>query len=487
MSNRTKPTRLSAGAALAVLVAFVVGGPAVAAAQAPEGPAATTVATNVTLEEAIAEATGEHPNIARARADRRAAEAQRKQARANFGPTLSASAGIQFWNDEITFSTSPGGDQVPQLPPPQTPYEEIIAGLFTQSEPTVVRDQVTWDVALTISQPLGPLYSIYHGYRATEFAEEAAEEQVGQVSRDQAREAAVAYFRVLQAQAILETAQQSVEQLAAQVETVSVLVEAGATTPSQRMRIEVALAAAEQEVIQARSRVRLAQSNLAVALGRNAQERVGANAVDADTLPGVAGSPEDAVEAAVANRPELRQLELGIEAAESGVKAEEGTYIPQLVAVGQYSHTEGQGLAGTDTAFVGLSLDWTLWQWGARYYAVDEAEAQVVSLEATQEQTRRQIGLQAKMAWYDLESAVEAYGVAERAVAQAEEAYRVESVRYEAGKSTSTDLLDAQSALTEARNNRNNALYQALIQHTELIYATGRPVTADRLLRGGNR
>jgi outer membrane protein TolC len=466
-----------AGAALTALFTLALVFPTQANAQAQP--------STITLDEAIAEATGEHPSIAQARAEHRAAEAERKQARAAFGPTLSAAAGVQLWNDEIVFSMGAGGEAAPQLPPPQTPYEEVVAGLFADSEPTVIRSQVTADISLTLTQPLGPLWSIYHGYKAAQIGEEAAEVQVDQATRDQAREAAVAYFQVLQAQAVLETAEQSVEQLEAQVEQIRALVDAGVVNRADMLRIEVALASARQQVIQATSRVRLARANLAVAIGLDPQEAVGAESVGQVSLPALEGTPEEAVDAAIAARPELRQLQLRIEQAQEGVEAQRGAYIPQLVALGQVAHAEGQGLTGSDTAFVGLSLNWNIWEWGADYYAVDAAEAGVVGLEATYVQSRRQVGLQVKMAWYDLQSAVEGYVVAQRAVAQAEEAFRVESVRAEAGQSTSTDLLDAEAALTEARNNRNNALYQALIQNTELIYATGRPVTADRLLGGG--
>lgn len=439
----------------------------------------------ISLSEALAEATGQHPNIEQAKADLRAASAQRKQARAHFGPTLSASASAQLWDDEITFSAAPGGGgSAPQLPPPQTPYEEVIAGLFANSEPTTIRSQFTWDVSLTISQPLGPLWSIYHGYKAAEYGEDAAQTQVDQATRDQARNAAVAYFRVLQARASLDTAMQSVEQLQAQVDRVRALVDAGAAKHADQLRIEVALASAKQQVSQTRAQLKLARSALAVAINRDPQHPVGASSIDGVDLPSLTGQPSDAVDEAIQARPELQQLELRKEQADEGVEVAKGEYIPQLIALGQYQHTEGQGLTGSNNAFVGLSLDWTIWSWGSRYYAIDEAQAQRVKLDSVYTQTRRQIGLQVKQAWYDLQSALEAYSVAQKAVEQAKEAYRVESVRYDAGESTPTDLLDAQSALTEAQNNRNAALYQALIKNAELIYSTGKPLTAGRLIEG---
>jgi outer membrane protein TolC len=400
---------------------------------------------------------------------------------------LSASSSLQVWNDEVTAEFGLGGGSAPELPPPTDPYEQVIAGLFTASEPIVIREQVTWDVGVTLAQPIGPLYSIHENAQAAGLAQDAAAQKLTQVEREQARDAAVAYFRVLQAEASLQTAEKAVEQLLAQSERLDALVEAGSAKRADKLRIDVALASAKQKVFKARSSVELARSNLAVTVGRDPDQPVSARPIPSATLPRADGTLQDALADAEASRPELARLELELQRVDAGIRAQKGQYVPELVALGQYSHTEGQGLAANDTFFVGLSLDWTIWQWGARKHAVDETLAERVGLQATYDQTRRQLGLQVKSAWYDLRSSLEAYGVADAAVEQAEEAYRVESARYEAGKSTSTDLLDAQSAQTEARNNRISALYQALIHHTELIFATGEPLTASRLLERGER
>lgn len=432
-------------------------------------------------------ATGKHPNIEQARTAIKVAEAQRKKARAGFGPTLSAEASAQLWNEELVFDTGFGGGDTPQLPAPSTPYEEVIAGLFAApSEPTVIRAQFTWSASVTLAQPLTPLWMVYHGYKATELGEESAQQKLDQAQRDQAHQAAIAYFRLLQAQAALDTATQSVARLDAQADQVQALVSAGAAKKADKLRIEVALAAAKQDVARLKGSIKVSRSALAVALGQEPNNPIGANALGDVGLPNITGSPDAAVEAAVDTRPELQQLKLQMQQADQAVKVKQGNYIPQVIALAQYSHSEGQGLSGSDSAFVGLTASWDIWEWGADYYDVDAAQAQRLQLDSAYTQARRQIGLQVRSAWYDVQSAVEAYSVSTKAVAQAEEAYRIESVRYEAGESTPTDLLAAQSALTEAQNNENNALYQTLIQNTEFVYATGSPLTVERLIGGDN-
>ncbi|TDP75762.1 TolC family protein [Bradymonas sediminis] len=442
----------------------------------------------ISLQEALDVATGKHPNLEQARAAMKVAEANRKKARAGFGPTLSAEASAQLWNEELAFDIGMGGGDAPQLPPPSTPYEQIIAGMFAApAEPTVIRSQFTWSASITLAQPLTPLWMVYHGHKAMVIGEEVAEKQLTQAERDLANQAAVSYFRLLQVQASLDTANQSVERLNAQVSQLEALVAAGAAKKADKLRIEVAVAAAKQEVANLKAAMRISRSALAVALGADPSEPIDASPLGQVDLPDVSGSPDAAVEAALDARPELQQLKLQMQQADQAIKVKQGNYIPQVVAMAQYSHSEGQGLAGSDSAFVGLAASWDIWKWGADYYDVDAARAQRLQLDSAYTQARRQIGLQVRSAWYDVQSAAEGYSVATKAVAQAEEAYRIETVRYEAGESTPTDLLAAQSALTEAQNNQNNALYQTLIKNTEFIYATGRPLTVESLLEGVNQ
>ena len=71
-----------------------------------------------------------------------------------------------------------------------------------------------------------------------------------------------------------------------------------------------------------------------------------------------------------------------------------------------------------------------------------------------------------------LEAQFVAVQVAETAITSAEEAYRVTSAQVSAGTATTTDLLDAQSALTTARANLARAQYDRAIARVSLDRAT---------------
>ena len=73
-----------------------------------------------------------------------------------------------------------------------------------------------------------------------------------------------------------------------------------------------------------------------------------------------------------------------------------------------------------------------------------------------------------------LDAAASANSVAQQAITSAQEAYRVTDAQVQAGTATTTDLLEAQSALTQARLNSLRAQYQLAIARVNLRRAMGR-------------
>ena len=91
---------------------------------------------------------------------------------------------------------------------------------------------------------------------------------------------------------------------------------------------------------------------------------------------------------------------------------------------------------------------------------------------------RRGVRLEVQQSHVALEVATRLLAVAKRAVAQAQEAYRIVGAKYAAQASTTKDLLDAQLALTRAELLRSNALYGWYLARAALARALGEPPPA---------
>jgi outer membrane protein TolC len=122
---------------------------------------------------------------------------------------------------------------------------------------------------------------------------------------------------------------------------------------------------------------------------------------------------------------------------------------------------------------VSAVLNWTFWEWGKTYYAGREQESRKRQLVQTKLDVENGIGLEVKQAMLDLEVTEKNVPTTIKAVRQAEENLRVNEERYKAQVTTITEVLDAQTLLTQARVNYYRALYDNNLGKARLERAVG--------------
>lgn len=184
-------------------------------------------------------------------------------------------------------------------------------------------------------------------------------------------------------------------------------------------------------------------------------------------------------------RPELKQAELDSQRAAKEITVAQAEYFPSVTVSATY---EKQGdTPGADSYPYGASeiksaqavASWKLWAWGQSRDRVAMAEHR--HLKAREEANRVQdsIIIQLREAFLNLEETRENIGVTEKAIAQAEENYRINESRYQAQVSSSTDLLDAQTLLVKAKTNYWNAVYDYNIASATVDWASGVTEASD--------
>lgn len=122
---------------------------------------------------------------------------------------------------------------------------------------------------------------------------------------------------------------------------------------------------------------------------------------------------------------------------------------------------------------VGVVVDFTFWEWGASYQQLRQAGLRLAQARVALEQLRRGVELEVRAAWLRLQNAAEQMEVARKALAAADEQLRIERERYEAQQNTSTDVLDAQSRLTQAEIQLKTAGFEQLAACAALTKASG--------------
>lgn len=409
----------------------------------------------MTLQECVEIALRTHPQVRLALGQREASVARLRQAQAQWRPELSLTGTQRQQGPTVSF--------VVPLPPPNPPREI-----------TVVRPS-TQVLNLELRQ------SLYDGGRFTANIRSAkhlvdASDALLKATRAQLiLRVTEAYADFLAAQALEELARQSVERVQVVLKTAKARLEAGVAPRFDVLRAEAELAAAQEQLLTAQNAVTLARAALNQLLGRPTDAPLELVPLPEPITPSSAEVLRSDIflTQALAYRPELQSADAQIQAAQERVNFAKADKNPLLLLSSNYQRQTATGFASDYSWSVNLVVQFPLFDSGRRESVLREQEALLQQALAQREQLQRQIALEVEQAVRSYQVALQRLNTARAALASAEEAFRLARVRYEAGVGTQVEVLDAQVALTRARANEVQALYDAHKAFARLVYATG--------------
>jgi outer membrane protein TolC len=326
-----------------------------------------------------------------------------------------------------------------------------------------VREQNTNALSVSADQPLLGLLHLSHEHDAQTRAAEATEAQLETARADLKAAVESQYLHLFEARALEEIAQTSQKELSEQVAVTQAKLNAGVLTTADLLRVQVAVANARQQELLAKSQEDIARANLLGAIGLP-QEDVTTRFVEPSALLVRAReSPPklaDAQTQAMAQRPELKQKHLQVDALQHVEKGHLFSLLPEVDAEASYLRTDGSIFNPKNAGFVGVKASWAIFEWGASWYARKAAAEQTEAARRDAESEGRQIGIEVSSDLAQSSVIAAVIDVAQQTITSAEEAYRVTQALLKAGSATTTDLLDAEAALTQARLNLTRARYE---------------------------
>jgi outer membrane protein len=323
-----------------------------------------------------------------------------------------------------------------------------------------------WSASAQVVQPLYEGGRIKSGSRSDQFLREQAGARYASVRLDTIANVLVAYDDVLLASEQILVQEASVTLLERELSDNQKRFDAGTATRFNVLRAEVAVANAKPRLIKARNAFRTSKNNLVNLLGYDLpvamQDDIPLVLADRLRSEPVGFGLDAALARALDRRPELEALRQDIALRQEDITTSKAGRRPAVQAFAGYgarnssfNNDLGDVVEGW---FVGARLSWDLWDGALTKGRVVEATARVESAEEALRDTRRQIGLEVRTAWSTVNDAREVLQSQEKTVEQAEEALRLARSRSEAGTGTQLEILDAETALTEARNTRTVAL-----------------------------
>lgn len=268
------------------------------------------------------------------------------------------------------------------------------------------------------------------------------------------------YFTMLDAGNMKTLCQESVDRLQAHLDNVIAQYNVGIVARADVLRSEVELANAKQDLISAENGYDVAEATLNNIIGTPLSTTL----VLKDTLQYVPYDNDMAYCLAYSeeHRPELKQAEYGVDAAEAALVTARSGHMPKISATaGNYWGGDGSNWPGDDDEnwAVGVTASMNIFDSGVTWSKIHAAQENLAKAKETQRQVKDAVELEVRTDYLGMREAEKRISTTQVAVAQAEEDYHIAVVRYQAGVGTNIDVMDAQVALTEAKTNYVKALY----------------------------
>ena len=411
-----------------------------------DGP--TNMPPLLTLANAQALALKNHPQIAAANYRALAAKENVKESRAGLFPSLNAYGDVVGTGSDDNTRILAGGINNPSV------YDRIAGGLSLS--------QLITDFGRTAN------------LAASSKLQSEAENQNANTTRGQVLlQVDTSYFIALEAQAVLNVAQQTFA-------TRQLLLDQVSTLASNKLKSEldvsfarVALEEGRLLLEKARSDAEAAMTSLATALGEDQLRPI---QLVEQPAAGNAGTNEvsQLVEAALADRPELLSLRYERDAALRLARSERDSRLPTVSALGVAGSSPTHDGRLPDNYTAGAIL-FSMPLFAGGYYTARQHAAKLRAQSATEllGAAENNVVRNVHLAWLNVQVAVEQLQTTQALARNAAEAYDLAEARYKIGSSSIVELSQAQLSLTSAQITNANALYNVLIQQANLSYQTG--------------
>lgn len=443
------PARRWTAATLATLVGMLAALPASA-----EGRV-------LSLEQALHAARDNQPQLQAVHAQTRQAAARVGEARAAYLPRVDAQA--QYQRSTPNFLLSPMMLHTP-----------LVKGYQAQND-VGLGDTVNYYLfGITATQLIydfGRVPGLMAQAEASEQASQADERVVAQTIAMNVR---VAYYSVLAAQQLVDVGEETVRNQQKHVDQVRRFFDAGQRTRFDLTSVELNLSNAQLGLVRARNAIGVAKIRLNTAIG--ADERVDFTVVEPDRSDSEfeRKPSEDLIREAERRRPEITRADAQVRAQRAAARAARAGYLPTVSALGGVTGAKVEGFDTGYNWYVGVGLNWNLFNGLNTTKQVAEAQAGEDMAAALRASARQAIVADVEEQRLAIDDAQARVELARRTVATASDRLQQAEHRFETGAGDVLELDDAQIMLTNAKAQSVQARYDLAIAGARLTRALGR-------------
>ncbi|MCM8762108.1 MAG: TolC family protein, partial [Candidatus Omnitrophica bacterium] len=341
--------------------------------------------------------------------------------------------------------------------------------------PMKFTDDNLYNLTFSLSQPLFTGGKILKGYQISKESYEKAIADYETELQNIILDVKKAYFEVLKAEKMADVSKKYRVLTEKHLKDVKEMFEEGIATKLDILKVELAIKQADVRITDSENYMKLSKTRLNFLLNRPPEDDF---------------EPEDILEfkrekkdykfwkeIALKERKEIKGMEKVFSIYRKKVELERANLFPQISLFFNYNMEKGTQTSMNgweDNWNTGVFLSYDIWNWGETRNKVKKAEKEKVEMEKQFELLKDGIELEVKSAYLTLLSAEQKVEQCRKQIELAEENLRVAEILHREGMATTTDILDASTSLTEARNSFYGALYEYNVAYAELEKAVGK-------------
>lgn len=466
------------------------------------GALAAEAQTQVSLQDCRDMALSHNKQLMMSRQRMTTAKYQNKQAFAAYLPSLDFAGGYTYNQKELSIFDSDQLLPTKTFDPATQQYEFNLAKNPMTGEPIknpatgqyvpetvalIPKEAMEYDIhnvffgAITLTQPIYMGGKIVAMNKITKYAEEAAAALHNAEAENVIYAVDAAYWQVVSLNAKLRLARSYVNLLDTLSHNVSLMLEQGVATRSDKLSVDVKLNAAQVDLTKVINGVALSRMALAQVCGWP----VNTDLVLADedkelpmtTLADTRGNTYDMTEV-YDRRPDLQALRMAVQISNQEKRVAMSSMLPNLALIGSYSFSNPNLFDGFKKRFsgafsVGAMLTIPIWHWGGDYYKYKAAESEAFVNRLKLQDAEELVTLQVSQASYRAEESVKTYNMTTANLAKANENLRSATLGFREGVATVDNVMEAQTAWLKANSERIDAMIDVRLCDTYLAKALG--------------
>lgn len=316
--------------------------------------------------------------------------------------------------------------------------------------------------AVTLTQPLFMGGKIIAYNKITKYAERLAESQHATGMEDLILNTDQAYWQVISLvnkKKLAEGFLQLVQKLDSDVQQ---MVAEGVATKADGLSVKVKVNEAEMTLTQVDNGLSLSKMLLCQLCGLplDADIRLADEDMENLTLPNT--YVESNVSTALANREELKSLELASQIYRQKVNVARSEFLPSVAITANYLVTNPSLVNGFENKFrgmwaAGVVVSVPILHWGEGIYKVKAAKAEANIARYRLEDVKEKVELQVTQSSYKVNEATKKLAMAEKNMEKAEENLRYANLGFKEGVIPTSNVLEAQTAWLSAQSGKIDA------------------------------